>query len=234
MIDFHSHILPEIDDGAKDVEESIAMLKMLKEQGVNTVALTPHYIATDESPEDFLKRREASFSKLKNAIKKENADVPEMLLGAEVYFYPGLLRMEGIEKLKLEGTNLLLLEMPMSRWSEFNLREIIECSNSMGTTIVLAHIERYLKLQKSDIIDTLLDNDFLLQTNASFFNMKKTRRKALKMFKNNEIHFIGSDCHNTKYRPPYIKDALDIIKDKFSEDAVADFINEQRYLIKNI
>ena len=234
MIDFHSHILPEIDDGAKDVEESIPMLKMLKEQGVNTVALTPHYIATDESPEEFLARRAESFKKLTKAIRDENADVPKLLLGAEVYFYPGLLKMEGIDTLKLQGTNILLLEMPMAPWTEYNIREIIDFANSSGITLVLAHIERYLKIQKKDIVNTLLENDILLQVNASFFNLKKTRRKAFKMFKNNEFQFIGSDCHNTKYRPPRIKDALDIIKEKFSDESINEFIKEQHYLIENM
>lgn len=232
MLDFHSHILPAIDDGAKDTDESIAMLKMLKEQGVNTVALTPHYIATDESPAEFLARREESFKELKKAIEKENADVPQLLLGAEVYFYPGLLKMDDIDKLRLQNTNMLLLEMPMARWSEHSIREIIEFANSSGINLVLAHIERYLKMQRKDIIDTLLDNDIMLQVNASFFNLKKTRRKALKMFRNNEIHFIGSDCHNTKYRPPHIKDALDVIREKFSDDTVNDFIKEQHELIE--
>ncbi len=231
MLDFHSHILPEIDDGAQSVEESIAMLKMLKEQGVNTVALTSHYIATDESPQSFIERRTEAFVKLKEEIDKSGEEFPKLLLGAEVFYYPGILKMEELPTLTLENTNLLLLELPMAPWSDFMLRDIIDFANYSDIKLVIAHIERYIKFQKKGTIERLLDNNILLQVNASFFVSKKTRRKALKMLINNEIHFIGSDCHNTKYRPPKIKDALSIIEEKYSKELVDDFINDCNSLI---
>ncbi len=228
MIDFHSHILPEIDDGAKNAEESIAMLRMLKEQGVNTVALTSHYIAVDESPETFLERRKASFELLQNEISKTDESMPELLLGAEVYYYPGILKMEELDKLTLGDTNLLLLEMPMAPWSEFAIRELIDFSNFSDIQLVLAHIERYIKYQKKGTIERLLDNGILMQVNASFFYSKKTKRKALKMFDSGYIHFLGSDCHNLEYRPPKIDQAIRVIEDKFSYEAVKSFFAEQK------
>ena len=231
MIDFHSHILPEIDDGAQSVEESIAMLKMLKEQGVNTVALSPHYIAMDESPADFLERRAKSYEILKAEIKKSGEDLPQLLLGAELYFFPGVCRIEELPLLKLEKTDFLLLEMPMAPWGDYVVRELTELMNYSDIKIVIAHIERAMGYQKKGTLDKLLDSGVLLQSNASFFNMRKTRRKALKMFKNGDIHFIGSDCHSTAHRPPKIKDAVEIIKDKFSQDAVDEFFRNQHELL---
>lgn len=228
MIDFHSHILPEIDDGAQSVEESIAMLRMLKEQGVNTVALTPHYIAMDESPAEFLKRREESFSVLKNEIAKTDGEFPTLLCGAEVYFYPGVCKMEELPLLRLESTNLLLLEMPMAQWSDYIIRELCDLVNYSDTKIVIAHIERAIGYQKRGTLEKLLYNGILTQVNASFFNMRKTRRKALKMFKNEEIHFLGSDCHSTKHRPPKIGEAVEILKDKFSANDIDMFFEKQK------
>ena len=231
MIDFHSHILPEIDDGAKSVEESIAMLKMLKEQGVNTVALTPHYIAMDESPAEFLERREKSFEILKAEIEKSGEDLPQLLLGAEVYFFPGVCRVEELPSLKLENTDFLLLEMPMAPWSDHIVRDLIELMNYSDIRIVIAHIERAMGYQKKGTLEKLLDNGVLLQSNASFFNMRKTRRKALKMFRNGDIHFIGSDCHSVAHRPPKIQEAVEIIKNKFSNEAVDEFFRNQHELL---
>lgn len=220
MLDFHSHILPEIDDGAQSIEESLAMLRMLKEQGCETVALTSHYLAMDESPTAFLERRKESYDKLKVEIEKADFDAPKLLLGAEVFYYPGICKMEELSSLTLQGTNLLLLEMPMMPWSEHTIRELIEANNSASVRIVIAHIERAMKYQKKDTISRLIDAGVLIQVNASFFNSRSTKRKALKMLKAGQIHFIGSDCHNTKYRPPRIADALSVIEEKYGTDII--------------
>lgn len=233
MLDFHSHILPEIDDGAQNVEESVVMLKMLKEQGVKTVALTSHYIAMDESPDAFLQRREQAYEILKAELEKEADEMPKLLLGAEVYYYPNICKMEELSKLTLSDTGLLLLEMPMAPWGEYTIKEITDLVNSTNIQVVIAHIERAIKYQKKDTIQRLIDNGVLMQVNASFFITKSTRRKALKMLKNDQIHFIGSDCHNVKYRPPKIDEALSIIENKFSKEFVNEFIaNQNSYLVK--
>ncbi len=230
MLDFHSHILPEIDDGAQSVEESIAMLSMLKEQGVNTVALTSHYLAMDESPEMFLERRAQSFEILKNAIDNKQLDLPKLMLGAEVYYYPGICKMEELSTLTLEGTNLLLLEMPMVRWSEYTIRELEELYGNTGIRIVIAHIERCMDYQKKGTLERLFNSGVATQVNASFFISKRTRRKALKMFKLGHIGFIGTDCHNLKYRPPRMDEALQIIRDckQIPNVVLDDFINNQK------
>ena len=231
MLDFHSHILPEIDDGAQSVDESIAMLRMLKEQGVSTVALTSHYIAMDESPAEFLENRKTAFDKLSAEIKKSGEDFPELLLGAEVYYYPGISKMEELGSLTLQNTNLLLLEMPMAPWGDYALREVEELINTSSLTVVFAHIERYFKCLKKGTLERLLDMGALIQVNASFFFSHRTKRKALKMFKEGYIHFIGSDCHNTQYRPPRINEAIDVLKDKFSTESIEEFFeNQKNYL----
>lgn len=71
MIDFHTHILPKTDDGSRSTDESVKMLLALKEQGIDAVAATPHFYANDESVEDFLKRRQASFEALKAPLPTE-------------------------------------------------------------------------------------------------------------------------------------------------------------------
>ena len=112
MIDFHSHILPGIDDGSENVETSLQMIAALKEQGVDTICATSHFYATERTPQRFLFRREEAFEALKASLP---ADAPKILLGAEVLYFPGIAHMEELPELCLEGTNLLLLEMPFER-----------------------------------------------------------------------------------------------------------------------
>ncbi len=229
MIDFHSHILPRLDDGSKSVEESLAMLSTLREQGIDTVLATPHFYADKESLETFLKRRNESVELLKSALPET---APNILIGAEVLYYPGIVRMEGLKKLCIEGTNLLLLEMPFSRWTEYTVREMIELASRGNMTLVLAHLDRYLSYQTKDTLRKIYSAGMLMQFNASFFLNMPTKRKALSMLKHGEINFVGSDCHNMTSRPPRIGEAYAAAEKKLGQDFLANFNEYGRAMLK--
>ncbi len=229
MIDWHSHILPAMDDGSRDCEESIELLHMLSEQGIKTVVATPHFYANDESVEEFLKRRKEAFDTLKEQLSK---DAPNILLGAEVRYYSGISRMDELKKLCIEGTDLLLLEMPMMKWSEYMVREIIELASTSKMTVILAHVERYISLQSRETMNRLYDSPIKMQVNASFFLGMMAKRKALSMLENGDIEFIGSDCHNVTSRAPQIGKAFDIIRRKLGEEFLLQF-DEYGYSILN-
>ena len=211
MIDWHSHVLPQMDDGSKSVEESVALLKMLSEQGVDTVIATPHFYADDESLGSFLKRREDSYKRLLGELPEQDL---KLLLGAEVGYYSGIGCLDGLERLCIEGTDLLLLEMPFARWTSYMVREIAELASRGTVTVVLAHIERYIKLQGMDFIDELSAYGVLMQVNASFFVRRATRRTALKLCSNGKIQLIGSDTHGVLHRPPQLESAYRVIEKK--------------------
>ena len=225
MIDWHNHVLPEMDDGSHSTAESIAMLREQAAQGVTTVIATPHFYANDESIASFLTRRSHSMEKL---CKELQDDTPSLRLGAEVRYYPGILRMQGLSELCIEGSNLLLLEMPMSRWTESMIREVIEMSGRDGLRLILAHIDRYLSLQNKAVWGRLLENGILMQVNASFFSAFATRRKALTLLNEGYIQLLGSDCHNMTSRPPQLGRALDVIQKRFGTDYICQ-INEFGY-----
>ena len=217
MIDWHSHILPAVDDGSRSLDESVQMLKSLKAQGVDTVIATPHFWASEESVESFLARREKAYCELSE--KARELDM-ELLCGAEVRYYPGISRMEGLSRLAIGDTSLLLLEMPMSRFTDLVVRELTELASTRGLKIVMAHIERYFGYMKKDTVETLCANGLLMQSNASFFTRFGVRAKAVKLLSNGQIHFIGSDCHNMTTRAPHIREAYEVIEKKLSEDFV--------------
>lgn len=211
MIDWHSHILPGVDDGSRNTEESLAMLQMLREQGVDTVIATPHFYANEKSVDRFLKKRDAALEALRAQLTGEDMTI---VPGAEVKYYPGISRMHDLKRLCIKGSGLLLLEMPMSKWTEYTMRELVELSSTNGLTVVLAHIERYLKYQSRAAWNRLYDCGIQMQVNASFFNSMFTRRKALHMLENGAIQFLGSDCHNTGTRAPHIDRAVRVIEKK--------------------
>ena len=218
MIDIHSHILPQMDDGSQSVQESLVLLDMLFAQGVKAVVATPHFLANKESVDGFLHRREEAYSKLKGGLSPAT---PKILFGAEVAYYPGIKNLENLDKLKISGSDLLLLEMPFSKWSKQAFKELIELATTKeNMTILLAHIERYMDFVSEEQWDILRNYGILFQVNASFFLKWKTKRKAIQMLKRNQIHVIGSDCHNIKFRPPKMDLALHVIEKKLDPNAI--------------
>lgn len=218
MIDWHSHILPGVDDGSKDVAQSIAMLQMQASQGIETVVATPHFYANDETVASFLERRAKALEALKEQLP-ENA--PKILLGAEVRYYQGISRMEGLMDLRIEGSKLLLLEMPMSVWTEYMIRELVELSGKSSVRIVLAHVERYLRLQKQSVWDRIADSGIMMQVNGSFFTSLTTKRKAILLLQEGTVQFLGSDCHNLTTRPPQLGKAYEIIRKRLGDDYIS-------------
>ncbi|MCD8230649.1 MAG: capsular polysaccharide biosynthesis protein [Clostridiales bacterium] len=230
MIDFHSHILPGIDDGSSSMAESLQMLRISRQKGVEKMVATPHFYAAKESPEEFLKRRDTSWRLLSSLHK---ADMPDVYVGAEVYYYTGISRTDDIQKLCIGGTNVLLLEMPFHRWPERMIQEVISLAQGGDLTVLLAHIDRYLDSQKPDIWKLLAANGVLFQVNASFFlDGWKSKRKAFRMLREGKIAVLGSDCHNMKDRKPNLDLACAVIRDKFGEKAVLDITQRSERLLE--
>lgn len=204
MVDIHCHVLPQMDDGSRCTEESLSMLEALAAQGVECVAATPHFYAQENSPEEFIHRRAGSVERLREVWKP---GLPELKLGAEVCYYQGVSQCEELEALKIEGTQLLLLEMPFDHWTQRTLHEVWEIQGRPGITVVLAHIERYLRWQREDTWAALADWGVLSQCNASFFLNWRTRHRALSLLRRGRIHLLGSDSHNMEGRPPRLGEA---------------------------
>lgn len=228
MVDFHCHCLPGIDDGSRSIEESIKILEMLSGQGINSVVATPHFIANNETVDVFLERRQKSYESLSENLFD---NLPCIRLGAEVEFYEGISNLTGLNKLCIEGTDIILLEMPNVKWTQGVINELYRLVSLGNIQIMLAHVERCLFLQDWEVVDYLLRNDVIMQSNASNFIHFLTKRKACKYLKDNIIHVLGSDSHNITSRPPRIKEALDVIEKKLGNDAVLHLISVSRDII---
>ena len=223
MIDFHSHILPGIDDGSRNVKMSLGMIDTLYRQKVDTICATPHFYVTQRTPEHFLERRQEAYELLVPVLPKNS---PRILLGAEVLYFPGVSKMEALPELCLEGTDVLLLEMPFTEWQEYWIREVCDLALSREFTIVLAHIERYYNQQPRKVWDRLLELGVLMQVNADFFLQPdsifrfRNGSKALKLLKEGRIHLLGTDAHNLSSRPPIIAEAREVIQKELGKKAL--------------
>lgn len=218
--DFHSHILPGIDDGSKSVEESIAMLRMEAEQGVRQVIATPHFYPQQDTPAAFLERRNRAAVRLREAMAC-HSDLPQVSLGAEVYFFHGISESEPLSQLTICEKRCILIEMPPAPWTEEMYRELEAIYTQRGLTPVIAHIDRYIRpWHTHGIVRRLSDMPVLVQANAEFFLDKRTASMAMRMLKADQIHLLGSDCHNTSSRKPDLGPAVTRICRKLGDGAV--------------
>ncbi len=229
MVDFHTHILSGIDDGSSDIETSVKMLETLYAHGVDRVVLTPHFYMTRDNIEDFLKHRREAVDALSLAVQNRN-DIPKAALGAEVLLFPELCRMDGVERLCIEGTNYMLVEMPFSEWSRVTYDALVNL-RANGILPIIAHVERYMKIQKDrSMIFQLLDLGCLIQTNGSFFTSFSTKRKAKKMLLGDVIHCLGSDCHDLIKRKPNVYEAYSEIERKVGSE----YIDNLKYIADTV
>lgn len=228
MIDWHCHILPHMDDGSRNVEESLTLLKMLSEQGVDTAVATPHFYADDETVDEFVNRRQRAYEKLSEALCDASVKI---LTGAEVRYYSGISRLAGLEKLCIGDTDLLLLEMPMERWTEYTVRELVDIAGGGKVRLVLAHIDRYLTMQPSGTWQRLYEAGITMQVNGSFFEGFWTKRKAFSLLEKGGVHLIGSDCHNVRYRPPRLDKTYEKLRKKFGDELVTQLNEHGRSLL---
>ncbi|MCH5187144.1 MAG: hypothetical protein J1F63_01975 [Oscillospiraceae bacterium] len=231
MNDIHTHILPAVDDGSKNGEMSIEMIKRLSAEGVRRIVLTPHFYASRNSVDSFLRKRECSLNELKEAIGEEKLDV-ELYVGAEVLFMDSLDRVEGFERMAIDGTKYMLLEMPFETWGGRTVDTVYRIISN-GITPIIAHFERYIPMKNMDKIYELKRLGCILQMNAENFNSFFSRRKALKFFEEGTARLLGSDCHNLESRPPEIRFAYDAIAKKLGDDSVNEIISLGDKILEN-
>ena len=232
-IDFHTHILPDMDDGARDIEASLKMLDCAASCGAETVILTPHVDASSDF-DKFLSVRNERYSDLCDAISKEEKTYPKLLCGAEVLLDTSLAERDNVRSLCIEGTELLLLELPYTHLNSWHSHEIHNIIKFHEVIPVFAHIERYLE-RPADIkkIEPLISLGAKFQVNASSFLSFSKRRIIRELANLDLISAIASDAHNLSERSPDIKKALCAFGKKFGSDFVDYMYEKTSALLKS-
>ena len=215
FMDIHSHILPEIDDGAKNIEESLELLKMLKEQGVTDVVLTPHFYPHIMNGEEFFEMRQRSMEKLVAAVSGK--DLPRLHIGCEFYYFDRMGAIGDIKLFTLGTSPYILLELLTARVTDMVI-ETIENLCDSGYIPIFAHIERYLGYKGiRKILKLIKSGKCLAQINASSVLCGNSRR-IFKLIKKGYIYVLGSDTHSVKHRPPFMAEALNEISKNCGEE----------------
>lgn len=231
VFDIHSHILPGVDDGSKNLEETFEMLKMMTSSGVNTLVATPHYYS-DLSVNDFLEIRNSAYNQIANSKKYSN-DMPGIVLASEVYLEYDIHKNPDIGKLRIGDTDYILIELPFSKVNEWVYEELFKISSKFGLNIILAHIERYFEFVKTEELKRFREMEIYFQVNID--NLKSSLGKSIqyKYIKNGIADFIGSDCHNTTTRKPCMGEAVNYLSRKLGDDKVNELMNNARLMLDN-
>lgn len=220
IVDFHSHILPNVDDGSASPEESIALLRLEAEQGIRHVIATPHFYAQYDSPGHFLEKRAEAEDRLRREMA-QHPDLPQVSLGAEVYYFRGISESDFLRRLSMAGSRYVMIEMPQPPWTESMYRDLEGIWSKHDLVPIIAHVDRYIRPFKTyKIPDRLEKLPVLVQANAGFFLDKSTASMALRMLKQDRIHLLGSDCHNMHSRKPNLGEALRLIEKRLGGEAI--------------
>ncbi|HEN6030176.1 tyrosine protein phosphatase [Streptococcus agalactiae] len=240
MIDIHSHIVFDVDDGPKTLEESLSLIEESYRQGVRIIVSTSHRRkGMFETPEDIIFK---NFSIVKHEAEKRFEHL-QILYGGELYYTSDML-----EKLKLKqiptlnNTKFALIEFSMqTSWKDIHtaLSNVL----MLGITPVVAHIERYNALEnQKERVKEIINMGCYTQINSShilkqkLFNDKHKRfkKRARYFLEENLVHFVASDMHNLDVRPPFLAEAYKIICRDFGKKRANQlFIENAQSILKN-
>ncbi|UJP65790.1 tyrosine-protein phosphatase [Mongoliitalea daihaiensis] len=200
QVDVHSHLIPGIDDGAKNMEDSISMIRRLHEMGLRKIITTPHVMSEfyKNTPEII----QLGLKDVKKALKKENIDI-EIEAAAEYYLDEIFLdKVQKGEKLLTLANNYVLVETGFINKPQM-LFEIFFAMEMQGYKPVFAHPERYQYLiQDKKFFGELLDRDVYFQLNLlslTGFYSKPIKNFAEMLIDEKKVKFFGTDCHNHRY-----------------------------------
>ncbi len=214
MIDIHTHILPNIDDGSRSIEETFNLIKEAEEAGFDAIVLTSHYM--EGYYETDSREREVWLNAIYENLNTKNIDV-KLFLGNEIYISENMIKLlEDGKASTMNNTSYVLFEMPLNI-EPLNLYDIIYQMQQYKIVPILAHPERYTFIQKDpELIYDLIEKGVLMQANyGSIIGQYGTKANIIvkKLFENNMIHMLGSDVHRQNTIYPKIPKCLEKIEE---------------------
>ena len=214
MIDLHTHILPGMDDGSPDAACSVEMLRRQRAQGVEVVCGTSHYYRRQNSISLFCERRAAAMDRLKEALPRGET-LPRVIPAAETAYFSGIGDHPGLERLCIQGTRTLMLEMPFTEWSDLQVEEVSALVLDRRFQVVLVHPERFCASKGNRRkIQQLEQLPVVLQVNAGALLLWRTRRLGLELLREAPIPLLASDCHNLTTRVPNLQEGRRVVRQK--------------------
>ena len=213
MIDIHCHLLPSVDDGAVDMDETIKMAKIAVSEGIHTIIVTPHYIEYG----DYLNKEELKpvLNDVNQRLKDEQIELT-LALGQEVYSTPNLISLlQRDEITTLNDSRYLLLEFPMNEIPTY-AEDLIYELKILGITPIIAHPERYpMIMDNPNRLIEFIELGALCQSNVGSINGafgERVKETVWTLIKHQMIHFVATDAHTSRRRGPVMKDAFQAVR----------------------
>ncbi len=232
MVDIHTHILPALDDGAENVEESLQLLEQLKKQGITDVFATPHFYPQIHNTSDFKSLLKMSYNSLTDKI--EDDFLPSIHLGCELLYYEGIGHSDSLSQFCLSGSNYLLLELTNDVICK-KLFEDLKLLLENDIVPIIAHIERYWGAKNyRKLLKFIKEEKILTQINASSVLEKNGYKFVKRLIKKDIVTFIASDTHSLEERPPQMSEALEVLLSDFGKEYTENLVNNSSMLLSDI
>ena len=203
MIDIHCHILPEVDDGSRSLNESIEMAMIAKEQGITKIVNTSHY-----HPDFRYKKGEELLKELEdfNNVLKENMIDIEVVIGNEIYYTKDLIKeIDELDFYTLNNSRYILIELPPTNFPK-DLCNIVYELKEKNYIPVFAHVERYREVQENpELIYEVINAGAIIQVNSHSIlgkSGKELQKVCNTLLNRNMVHVVGTDAHSSKRRTP--------------------------------
>ena len=234
MIDVHSHILPNIDDGSRSIDETFNLIKEAKEAGFEGIICTSHYMENyyeTDRPE-----REVWINAIHENLKNKNIEM-NLYLGNEIYMSDNIIKLlEDGKATTMNDTSYVLFELPLNV-EPMNLYDMVYEMQQYKIVPILAHPERYSFVQTDpELIYDLIDKGVLMQANyGSIVGQygKKAQMIVQKFLENNMIHMLGTDAHRQNTIYPKIPEILVELKSLIGEEKLNELTTINPELVIN-
>ena len=234
MIDVHSHILPNIDDGSRSIDETFNLIKEAKEAGFEGIICTSHYMENyyeTDRPE-----REVWINAIHENLKNKNIEM-NLYLGNEIYMSDNIIKLlEDGKATTRNDTSYVLFELPLNV-EPMNLYDMVYEMQQYKIVPILAHPERYSFVQTDpELIYDLIDKGVLMQANyGSIVGQygKKAQMIVQKFLENNMIHMLGTDAHRQNTIYPKIPEILVELKSLIGEEKLNELTTVNPELVIN-
>lgn len=222
MIDIHSHVLFDMDDGAEDIETSIELCRDSYMNGCDSLVLTPHFFEYSYL-EDFIEERDMRITLLREALEKENIPL-EVLPGAELFLSDRVFGADNLDELTINGTKYILCEMSLNPFDTRNVTRWFDELFDRGYVPILAHPERYYEFhQNYNLINELIKRDIIFQVNIDSLigeNGPSAQDMSIDMISRGIAQIIASDAHDLDYRHTRLIEKLNQLPYIITEELV--------------
>ncbi|MDF2943534.1 MAG: Protein-tyrosine-phosphatase [Herbinix sp.] len=224
--DIHCHILPGVDDGAKDMDETRRMLLIAYEEGIRIMVATPHFIVGNNNTE--VESLKAIYEEV-NQIAESSLKGFHIILGNELFYSAGIIEaLRTGEALTIDGTRYILVEFePGATFRE--IRDGLNHCIYSGYIPILAHVERYQCLKKDyELVGNLVKLGVYIQVNIySILSRHNTTRKLCrKLLKKDWVHFLGTDSHGMYGRAPRAEEATTYLTRRYGQNKLRQLLWE--------